>query len=126
MFQKTFYKGFLNLLDIIEKEIKKEICNKEVNLLKMRTVILNYLTELDKKYLNILKEGGEVKDLDLEKSRKRRVWKQGALDKIRDKIPSDVFNNNISITLAQKYLEQKDIDDLTFQPEGDLKLIVRS
>lgn len=114
--EETIMCEFENLDAVYESELT----DKDIKLiLDNKKLIEDFLKAVEDKVYNRLIEGGKLEGYKLVEGRSTRKWIDEAENHLIDKLGDDAFEKKlIGITKAGKLMDKKDIDDLTFKPEG--------
>lgn len=112
-------KDFENLdeptaMDIMNDEQKRAV-------LENRSLIESFINSVGDRVYTRLQEGEDFEGYKLVESRSYRKWAEDAEPVLIEKLGDKAFDRKlISISAAEKLLEQDEVDALTFKPKGKL------
>jgi len=124
--EETLLEDFENLNDK-NVMLKKpdQLNSRQLKLiLDNKKLIQGFLESVEEYVKDKVLEGEEFKGYKLVRSRSNRKWNDKAEEMLKNKLGEDAYEKKlIGITVATEKLKKDEIEELTYKPEGKLKLV---
>ena len=114
--------------DNLDKLYSGEITNERIKLiLDNKKLIESFLNAVESRTLDRLVSGEKIPGYKLVEGKSNRKWIDGAERVLIEKLGDEAFEKSlIGITSAEKKLNKKEVNELTYKPKGKLTLTSES
>lgn len=117
-------------LDGIDEKYNNSLCDEDIkNILDNKSFVENFLKAVYKNSSEKLQQGQKVKGYKLIKGKSNRKWNSKAESVLSEELKEKAYIKSlITITAVEKLklLDKDTIKELTFKPEGSLKMVKES
>lgn len=114
--------------DNLDKLDSKEVTDERVKLiLDNKKLIESFLNAVESRAFDRLISGEKIPGYKLVEGKSNRKWIDGAEQTLIEKLGDEAFEKSlIGITAAEKKLNKKEVNELTYKPQGRLTLAPES
>lgn len=114
--------------DNLDKLDSEEVTDKRVKLiLDNKKLIESFLNAVESRAFDRLVSGEKIPGYKLVEGKSNRKWIDGAEQTLIEKLGDEAFEKSlIGITAAEKKLNKKEVNELTYKPKGRLTLAPES
>lgn len=116
-----------NFEDLTENSFEKTTNEQKRLLLENKDLIIDYLNSIEQYITDKLGSGEKFEGFKLVEGRSVRKWNDGAEAFLFEKLGDNAYKKSlITITEASSFLAKKEIDEITFKPQGKPKIVPSS
>lgn len=110
--------------DISEKPIEEISKERIKTILDNRGFIKKFLADIEEHAYNLLIWGASIPGYKLIQAKSNRKWKPEAEEVLLEKLGDKAYTKEfIGITAAERLLPKKEVNELTYKPDGEIKLV---
>lgn len=113
-----------------KKEIDSNIISSErlKLILDNKDLVIKFLNSIEERAFEEIKNGNKIPGYKIVAGRSNRKWIEEAEEILKEKLKEKAYKEPalITITEAEKLMNKKEVNELTYKPEGNPKLVKES